>query len=197
MHLIIGLGNPGREYELTRHNLGFLVADELAGSARSAFQPGKGEYWLAKCSLNESTFIVLKPVTYMNSSGIAVEDFLQREKISLGDTLVVCDDFQLPLGTVRLRPSGSDGGHNGLASIIYHLQTDQFPRLRCGIASTTMPADKSMMADFVLERFAKPELPAVKRMVDRAKEASIAFVEDGIDGAMNRFNSPPSEEKTT
>ncbi len=197
MHLIIGLGNPGREYELTRHNLGFLVADELAGSARSAFQPGKGEYWLAKCSLNESTFIVLKPVTYMNSSGIAVEDFLQREKISLGDTLVVCDDFQLPLGTVRLRPSGSDGGHNGLASIIYHLQTDQFPRLRCGIASTTMPADKSMMADFVLERFAKPELPAVKRMVDRAKEASIAFVEDGIDGAMNRFNSPPSEETTT
>ena len=197
MHLIIGLGNPGREYELTRHNLGFLVADELASSARSAFQPGKGEYWLAKCSLNESTFIVLKPVTYMNNSGIAVEDFLQREGISLGHTLVVCDDFQLPLGTVRLRPSGSDGGHNGLASIIYHLQTDQFPRLRCGIASGTIPAEKSLMADFVLERFAKSEMPEVKRMVHRAKEASIAFVEDGIDGAMNRFNSPPSEETTT
>lgn len=197
MHLIIGLGNPGREYELTRHNLGFLVADELAVSTRSEFRPGKGEYWVAKCSLNESTFVVLKPVTYMNNSGIAVEDFLKRENISLEHMLVVCDDFQLPLGSIRLRPSGSDGGHNGLASIIYHLQTDQFPRLRCGIASDVMPAEKSTMIHYVVDRFTKTELPFVKRMVNRAKEASIAFMEDGIGEAMNRFNGPPIENITT
>jgi PTH1 family peptidyl-tRNA hydrolase len=196
MHLIIGLGNPGREYELTRHNLGFLVADELAASARSAFRPGKGEYWLAQCSLNESAFIVLKPVTYMNNSGIAVEEFLQQEEISLEHILVVCDDFQLPLGTLRLRPGGSDGGHNGLASIIYHLQTDQFPRLRCGIGSEAMPAEKPMIVNFVLDSFTKAELPVVKRMVNRAREATLAFVEDGIGGAMNRFNGPPTENTT-
>ncbi len=196
MHLIIGLGNPGREYELTRHNLGFLVADELAVSTRSTFRPGKGEYWLAKCSLNETTFTVLKPVTYMNNSGIAVEEFLQQEQVSLENILVVCDDFQLPLGTIRLRAGGSDGGHNGLASIIYHLQTDQFPRLRCGIGSEALPAEKSPMAEFVLERFTKAEMPLMRQMVNRAREASLAFVEDGIAEAMNRFNGPPIEDTT-
>lgn len=194
MHLIIGLGNPGREYERTRHNVGFLVIDELVTSARAAYRPGKGEFWFAQCSLNNKDITVLKPVTYMNNSGIAAEEYLQHHKIPLEHVLVVCDDFQLPLGTLRLRQNGSDGGHNGLASLIYHLQTDEFPRLRCGIASTTIPSEKSEMANFVLERFTKTELPLVKQMVERAKEACISIVVEGIVQAMNRYNAQKIEE---
>ncbi len=181
MYLIVGLGNHGSEYAQTRHNIGFLVVDELAASARVVFHPGKGEYWLAQCSLNNIEVAVLKPVTYMNNSGIAVQEFLEQHKIPLENILVVCDDFQLPLGTIRLRQNGSDGGHHGLSSVIYHLQTDQFARLRCGIASSTMPAEKSRMKDFVLERFSESELPIVKPMVERARDACISFIMDGID----------------
>ncbi len=108
--------------------------------------------------------------------------------------LVVCDDFQLPLGTIRLRQNGTDGGHNGLSSVIYHLQTDQFARLRCGIASAAMPSDKTKMKDFVLEQFSEFEVPNVKLMIEKARDACISYIEDGIDRTMNRFNTRLSEE---
>lgn len=194
MHLIIGLGNPGREYEQTRHNLGFLVIDELVLSVQGTFRPGKGDYWFARCSLNNTDVTILKPVTYMNNSGSAVEEFLQQQEIPMKNILVVCDDFQLPLGTLRLRENGSDGGHNGLASIIYHLQSDQFPRLRCGIASATMPSEKSEMSNFVLERFAPLELTFVKQMVHRAQEACKSFIVHGVVQTMNLYNTKLNEE---
>jgi PTH1 family peptidyl-tRNA hydrolase len=188
MHLIIGLGNPGHEYEKTRHNLGFLVADEIVDLLNTTFHPGKGDYWLAHCSLNNIEVTVLKPVTFMNNSGIAVAEFLQQNIIPLENILVICDDFQLPIGTIRLKPNGSDGGHNGLASIIYNLQTDQFPRLRCGIASATIPSEKIEMTNFVLEKFSEAELPIIKQMIRRAQEACKSFIIDGIALAMNRHN---------
>jgi PTH1 family peptidyl-tRNA hydrolase len=187
MHLIVGLGNPGREYIQTRHNTGFLVVDELAISANTAFVPGKGDYWFAKCSLNNTEVILLKPLTHMNNSGIPVREFRDNFEIPLENILIVCDDFQLPLGTLRLRQNGTDGGHNGLASVIYHLQTDQIARLRCGIASSAPPKGPGMR-DFVLEDFNETELPALKEMIEKAREACVSFVTDGINQAMNKYN---------
>jgi peptidyl-tRNA hydrolase, PTH1 family len=197
MYLIVGLGNPGNEYIGTRHNVGFMVADQLAAFWNVQFQAGKGEYWLAQCSLKDVDVAVLKPATYMNNSGIAMEEFLERQEISLENILIVCDDFQLPIGTIRLRKDGSDSGHHGLSSIIYHLQTDQFPRLRCGIASVNMPPEKSKRKDFVLDRFRESERRMVENMVERARDACSSFIMDGIDQAMNKFNATPTEELFT
>jgi PTH1 family peptidyl-tRNA hydrolase len=197
MYLIVGLGNPGNKYAQTRHNVGFLVADQLAASMDAQFHAGKGEFWLAECSLKNVAITVLKPVTYMNNSGIAVQEFMEQQPIALENILIVCDDFQLPSGTIRLRKNGSDSGHNGLSSIIYHLQTDQFARLRCGIAPVRMPLEKSKMKDFVLDSFPESELRIVENMVERARDASISFIMDGIDQAMNRFNTKLSEELFT
>jgi peptidyl-tRNA hydrolase, PTH1 family len=196
MFCIVGLGNFGNEYTLTRHNVGFLVVDKLADTARVVFRPGKGDYWYAKCSLNDTEVTLVKPATFMNNSGVAVKEILEQQEISLQEMLVVCDDFQLPLGAIRLRPNGTGGGHNGLSSIIYHLQTDQFARLRCGIASAIMPAEKVKMKDFVLEQFSQSELPNVKVMVERAQEACVLYITDGIERSMNRFNTRPSEESS-
>ncbi|MBN1397965.1 MAG: aminoacyl-tRNA hydrolase, partial [Bacteroidetes bacterium] len=127
-------------------------------------------------------------------SGLAVLEFLYQKEIPIDKLLVVCDDFQLPLGTIRLRQNGTDGGHNGLSSVIYHLQTDQFARLRCGIASSEMPAEKTKMKDFVLEKFSGPELPFVKVMICRARDACMSYIEEGISRAMTRFNAKTGEE---
>jgi len=194
MYCIVGLGNRGSEYAKTRHNLGFLVVDEFASAARAAFHPGKGEYWFAECSLNNAEIALLKPTTFMNNSGSAVQEFLQQKEIPVEKLLIVCDDFQLPLGTIRLRQNGTDGGHNGLSSVIYHLQTDQFARLRCGIAAVTMPLDKTKMKDFVLEQFSELEIPKVKLMIETARDACISYIEDGIHRTMNRFNTSLNEE---
>ncbi|HLF19698.1 MAG TPA: aminoacyl-tRNA hydrolase [Bacteroidota bacterium] len=188
MVFIVGLGNPGSEYFGTRHNLGFDVADRITDDRGLSFKEGKGDYLFAVGSLHNSEFGVAKPLTYMNNSGDAVADIVSRFAVTLDHLLVVCDDFQLPLGTLRLRPSGSDGGHNGLYSIIYQLQSDEFPRLRCGIASPTMPSDKSMMREFVLEQFSKDELPQARQMAERAKEACMSFIEHGIEKTMATFN---------
>ena len=197
MYLIVGLGNPGNEYTRTRHNVGFMVADQLAASLNVQFRAGKGEFWLAQCSLKNLEVTVLKPVTYMNNSGMAVQEFMARQQIALENILIVCDDFQLPIGTIRLRKDGSDSGHHGLSSVIYHLQTDQFARLRCGIASVSMPSEKSRMKEFVLDSFPESELRIVENMIERARDASTTFIMDGIDQAMNRFNAKPSEELFT
>jgi len=196
MYCIVGLGNHGREYIQTRHNVGFLVVDEFAAATGVTFRPGKGEYWLAQCSLNNREVALIKPATFMNNSGVAVHEFMEQQEIPLDNLLVVCDDFQLPLGTLRLRQNGTDGGHNGLLSVIYHVQTDQFARLRCGIASAMMPAEKTKMKDFVLEKFSESEFPDVKLMVERACDTCRSYIEDGINRTMNRFNAKLGEESS-
>ncbi len=171
MHLIVGLGNPGRRYEYTRHNVGFLVVDQLAASLKATFRPAQGDYWFASCSLNGLDVVLMKPTTYMNNSGIAVQQFLESHALPLEQVLIVCDDFQLPLGSLRIRESGSDGGHNGLASMIYHVQSENIPRMRCGIGSEHLPTDKSLMADFVLSEFEKDEHEVVSTMLQQAGDA--------------------------
>ncbi len=188
MVAIIGLGNPGRTYSGTRHNVGFVVADALAEKLACAFRPGKGEFVAGMCSFRDHDILIAKPVTSMNGSGTAVAEIVEQYGVPFDRLLVVVDDFQIPLGSLRMRPSGSDGGHNGLASIIYQIQSDAFPRLRCGIGSVEMPQDKSLMADFVLSNFSTSERPAVEAMVQRACDACLGFTTAGIEKTMSMFN---------
>ena len=197
MFFVIGLGNPERRYVGTRHNIGFEVVDRLAQELRMQFKPGRGEFLIAQGSFREHPLALIKPLTFMNESGVAVTEVREQFDAGNEDLLVVCDDFQLPLGQLRLRLGGSDGGHNGLYSIIYHLQSEGFPRLRCGIASSSMPADKNQMADFVLARFTAEELPLVNEMIPQAKDACLCSLSDGIAKAMNVFNKKTTSENDT
>ena len=186
---MVGLGNPGSQYESSRHNVGFEVADAIVESCRSEYRAGTGDYVMAAARFGGMTLGVLKPLTFMNNSGDAVRHAQERFEIPADRCLVVCDDFQLPLGQLRLRASGTDGGHNGLYSIIYQLQTEDFPRLRCGIGSPHMPVEKSQKASFVLSAFERDELPAVRAMIQRARDACLAVLTDGLAAAMNTFNT--------
>ena len=197
MVLLVGLGNPGSRYAGTRHNLGFEVIEVVARSLNVRFRPGKGDFLLARAEEHEEEILLAQPTTFMNDSGSAVAELVEQFSIPLERLLVVCDDFQLPLGALRLRKSGSDGGHNGLYSIIYSLQSEQFPRLRVGIASEEMPNDKSLMKDFVLEVFTKNERTIVADSIRRASEASLSVVRNGIDATMNAFNQSANAASST
>ncbi len=189
--LIVGLGNPGRRYRGTRHNLGFDVLDVLArrwqvASARERFH-GR----LAEVAWPEfGTVLLLWPETYMNRSGLAVAEAVRWYGLDpQHDLLVVCDDLNLPLGTIRLRPKGSDGGQRGLRDVIAQLGTDRFARLRLGIG----PRPTAVSAtDFVLARFLPEEQAAVGAMVERAADCAECWLREGIDRAMARYNAHPS-----
>ncbi len=183
--LIVGLGNPGESYAATRHNVGFRVVDSLAGRLETRRVKSGGEYRLIAARGERRPLLLLKPLTYMNNSGTAVADVLERYAVRLEAMLVIVDDLALPLGKLRLRKSGSDGGHNGLFSIGYSLQTTDFPRLRCGIGLQEMPP-KHVMADFVLSPFSESEVPAAERMVTAAADVALAFARDGLQTAVQR-----------
>ena len=190
---IVGLGNPGNEYEWTRHNVGFFVVDALRDALRTDFEAGKGDYLVATSRFGGDSIVLVKPLTYMNNSGLAVADLIKRYDVEPKDVLVVCDDFNLPLGRIRLRPKGSDGGHNGLYSIIYQLQTEEFPRLRCGIGAARSTDQEFNATSFVLSVFDRDEKPAVRKMVESARDAALCFLSEGINVAMDRWNAPGPE----
>ncbi|MBI5215736.1 MAG: aminoacyl-tRNA hydrolase [Ignavibacteriae bacterium] len=189
MYLIIGLGNPGLEYDGTRHNIGFAVVDAVAAQLGLSFKKGLGDYQIAISKLVSSGLILVKPTTYMNRSGQAVKTVMKQYIIEPVNIVVVTDDFHLPLGSVRLRQKGSAGGHNGLTSVIEHLGTNEFARIRCGIESSAMPKDKEKITEFVLGRFRKSEQAEVKAMIDLARDAAIVAMTEGFHKAMNKFNS--------
>lgn len=184
MKLITGLGNPGRQYKDTRHNAGFMVLDQAADKWDFKFRPGKGDYVWSEHSISGERVIFLKPTTYMNLSGTAVQDVVSYYKIDLADLLVVCDDVSLPLGKIRARKDGSDGGQKGLRSIIYQLNNDQIARLRLGIGRET-PMD---LSDFVLSRFSNEEGAQLKKVIHTAVSAVSDFITQGIDYVMNQYN---------
>lgn len=187
MHIIVGLGNPGSEYEGTRHNVGFQVIDRLASMVRVKFRNLTG-YQEAAVRLANQSAVLIKPQTYMNNSGEALSDVLERYGGSPDEILVCCDDFHLPLGKLRLRKKGGDGGHNGLASVIHQLGTEDFARLRCGIAGESIPGPGEDMADYVLSPFTEKENALLGEFVADAAACITAVVRDGIDRAMNRFH---------
>jgi len=182
---LFGLGNPGDRYAETRHNAGFMVLDTLAGKWRARFRSRPGRR-VARAEFAGHAVTLVEPLLYMNESGVPVREHLAEEP---DDFIVVCDDLALPFGRLRIRPKGSDGGHNGLASIIYHLETDRFPRLRVGIGEP--PADVEG-AEYVLDRFLPEEAERWPEVLKRAADACACFVADGLEAAMNRYN--PAEE---
>jgi peptidyl-tRNA hydrolase, PTH1 family len=186
--LIAGLGNPGEEYARTRHNVGFRVADALAVDLRGRWSRDGDDGLIAKARGATVDLVLFKPLTYMNLSGIPIASALRRLQIVPSNLVVVLDDLALPLGKLRIRPQGSDGGHNGLASIIRELGTADFPRLRCGIARETMP-HKDRIPEFVLSPFEGEETVEAEAMIRRAAEAALTIATGGLAAAMNRFNT--------
>jgi PTH1 family peptidyl-tRNA hydrolase len=184
--LVACLGNPGRQYENTRHNVGFLVADELARRSVAAFSFDSN--WNSDIA-KVGGRTLMKPKTFMNLSGEAVGDFARYYKIPSQEVMVVLDDTSLPLGMVRLRKSGTAGGHNGLESVLVHLGTEKVPRLRVGIGRP----DRSTLHDHVLGTFEAEELPALAESVARATDAFEYANAHGMDAAMNQFNQRNQE----
>jgi len=181
IRLVAGLGNPGSEYQQTRHNVGYMVLDRLAADLGVSWEKsGKAEAAIAK----SSDLVLVKPLASMNRSGFPLLAAAQFYKIEPHEMLVVLDDFALPLGRLRMRPDGGTGGHNGLESIIVQFGTDQIPRLRIGIGDA--PVEGAV--DHVLGRFFEEEIPLVRSTIDRAVEAVKWAIDKGLVSAMNTFN---------
>jgi PTH1 family peptidyl-tRNA hydrolase len=185
--LIVGLGNPGAEYEWTRHNLGFMLVDLLARDAGREVRRSECRALVGLAEIEGRRVELVKPQTYMNLSGESVGCLLgkRRELKPSSDVIVICDDLALPFGTIRLRPRGSAGGHNGLKSIIAHLKTEEFRRLRIGIRPEHPLSDTR---GFVLERFPQGMRDEVEKVLGRSAEALRAVLRDGIDKAMATYN---------
>jgi PTH1 family peptidyl-tRNA hydrolase len=191
MKLIAALGNPGRKYEGTRHNLGFVVADALAARHRLEWEAAPRGIDALTARWRGAGAVVAKPLTFMNLSGQAVRDLLQFSKIDAADLLVIVDDVNLEVGRLRARAAGSAGGHNGLKSVIEALGSEEFPRLRIGVGRGDARRD---LADHVLARFDPAERPVVEDSVGRAADAAEMFIIDGIGPVMNRFNRKEDAE---
>ena len=183
---IVGLGNPGSKYRTTRHNLGFLVLEKLAEDFKLKFQSCSfTKAYLAEGSDGGKDFVLFLPMTYVNASGDAVKSLVELKKIQTDRLLVVCDDLNLEFGQIRARTKGSDGGHNGLSSIIERLGTDRFPRLRMGIGQPKKGMDT---ADFVLEDFNAQEKAALKDFILKAADCCLSCLKTGMEQAMQTFN---------
>lgn len=185
MYIILGLGNPGPKYLPARHNAGFRAVDCISIATKIPLYKVSHQAFWGKGQLDGSEVVLAKPMTYMNNSGLAAAALCRNFGVPPEKMLVVYDDMDLPLGTLRLRPQGGSGGHNGLKSIIYQLQTESFPRLRIGIGRSPS-AD---VADYVLESFSQAEEEILAGTLDQAVRAAAIFVEEGITTAMNRFNT--------
>jgi PTH1 family peptidyl-tRNA hydrolase len=182
--LIVGLGNIGYEYDATRHNIGFDVADAFVLKNGGSFQLDRHAY-MANVRWKGKTFVVIKPTTYMNLSGKAVKYWMDKEKIPLENILVILDDLALPIETLRLRSGGSDAGHNGLKNIDLLLQTNQYPRLRFGIGNNY---PKGKQVDFVLGKWTKEELPVIQEKVLRSIDVIESFATQGALKTMSVYN---------
>ncbi len=158
MRVIVGVGNPGRNYLNTRHNIGFHILDKFAQELNLEFKPTKSDFWKMESIIDAFPFFLVKPTTYVNNIGVVLNEIVNHHGLSLNDLLVVYDDVNLENGIIRIRKSGSDGGHNGIKSIIYNLETDIFPRIRIGVGKQLI--DQSL-ADYVLEKFTETDVDII------------------------------------
>lgn len=185
--LVVGLGNPGEEYAATRHNVGFRVANRLAKRMRAEFAKKAADARIAEGQLAGTRVALAKPGTYMNDSGHSVRRLLQRYRLDPSRLIVVYDDVDLPLGKIRVRPSGGPGTHNGMRSVVAELGTESFPRVRCGIAR--VEGDSQDITDYVLTPFDADERAVADEIETQAAEAIEVLVRDGVQRAMERFNA--------
>jgi peptidyl-tRNA hydrolase, PTH1 family len=184
-YLIVGLGNPGREYRQTRHNVGFMLMDRLTARLNVRFTRMQSKALVASANFEERKIIFAKPQTFMNLSGQSVQGLLHFYKLPLENLLIAHDDLDLPLGTIRIRPDGRSAGQKGMTSTIDRLGTDEFPRLRLGIGR---PPGQMQAPDYVLQDFSDAEMVVISETLNRAVEAGLTWVTEGLDKAMNKFN---------
>lgn len=189
MKVIVGLGNPGKEYADTRHNIGFKVIDAIASVLNADVRKRKFGARFSETEYEGNKLILLKPLTYMNRSGQAVATAVGFYKLPLQELLVITDDMALEPGVIRMRPRGSAGGHNGLKSIITSLSSENFCRLRCGIGA----ARGDDAYDYVLSDVPTEQREIIDAAVERARDATFCWIRDGVDAAMNEFNKSPNE----
>lgn len=190
MYIIAGLGNPAREYEGTRHNVGFAVLDVLADRLFTSVEERKFKGYYGRAVIGGEKVILLKPQTFMNLSGESVRAAADFYKVEPDHIIVVYDDISLDVGQLRIRTKGSAGGHNGIKNIIAHLGTQEFPRIKVGVGNKPPRMD---LADYVLSRFSREEKGGMEEAFEAAAEAVEAYIKEGPDVAMNRFNGHKGE----
>ena len=197
MYLIVGLGNPGKKYELTRHNMGFLTVERLAEKEGIRISKAKFKSLIGEGNIGGEKVVLLKPQTYMNLSGEAVREAAAYYKVDHDKLMVIYDDIDIPLGSLRIRKSGSAGTHNGMKSVIYQLGFDDFPRMRIGIGDRDKANDneKKDLISHVIGKISEEEKVILRETIDSGVEALKAYITDGIDLAMNRFNTGKNEQK--
>jgi PTH1 family peptidyl-tRNA hydrolase len=184
-YLLIGLGNPGREYRDSRHNIGFMLIDRLIVRLNARGMKVQSKAIVTTATYEERKLILAKPQTYMNLSGQSAQGLLHFYKLPMENMLVAHDDLDIPFGTIRIRPKGGPGGQGGMASTIEKLGTKDFPRLRIGIGR---PAGRMDPSDYVLQNFSRDEVKMLSEVIDRAADAALTFVADGLNKAMNKYN---------
>lgn len=185
MYIIIGLGNPGKKYENTRHNLGFIAVDRLAEKHNIQVDKIKFKALVGDGRIAGQKVLLVKPQTFMNLSGESVREVVNYYKVAPENVIVIYDDFDIPLGSIRIRKSGSAGTHNGMKSVVYQLKTDKFPRVRLGIGSSK----NNDVIDFVIGGFSKEEVPILRETIDNTTLALECILSDNLDIAMNRYNT--------
>lgn len=186
MYLVVGLGNPGNEYNMTRHNIGFETVDYMATQNGTKINKIKFKGVYGECNIAGEKVVLLKPQTYMNLSGDSVKEICDYYKIPTDKLIVICDDIALDTGKIRIRAKGGAGGHNGLKSIIYSLEKEEFIRIRMGIG--TPATDRWDLADFVLGKFTKDDIPLMETAISRAIGAVTDIIKEGVGFAMNKYN---------
>lgn len=184
MWMIVGLGNPGKKYSRSRHNIGFMVVEEIAKRYGIEFKEENGEYRIGKGLIDSEEVLLLEPLLYMNRSGIAVKDAMNKFNIPLENLVVVHDDIDMMTGKLRIKRRGSSGGHRGVESIIQSISSKDLVRLKIGIGREEGISEE----DYVLRRFRRDEIVLVKKAIERASDAVISILLDGLDKAMNTFN---------
>ena len=189
-YLLIGLGNPGREYRETRHNLGFMLIDRIVVRLNARGMKVQSKAIVTTAAYEDRKLILAKPQTYMNLSGQSVQGLVHFYKVPLTNLMVLSDDLDIPFGTIRIRAAGGPGGQRGMSSVIERLGTKEFPRLRIGIGR---PPGRMDPSDYVLQNFSRGEMKTLSEILDHAEKAVFTFVVDGLNKAMNDFNGGISE----
>lgn len=186
MYLVAGLGNPGKQYDMTRHNIGFHTIDYIADDLGVKIKKLKYKAIYGECDINGEKVLLVKPQTYMNLSGESISEFVKFFKIPTENVIIISDDIALETGRIRIRKKGSAGGHNGLKNIIYMLNSENFNRIRIGVGAPTHPDYD--LKDFVLGRFTKDEIPVLEESIIKSYKAVVEIIKRGADSAMNKFN---------
>jgi len=183
--LIVGLGNPGKKYDNTRHNVGFDTIDVLSNKFGIKVNKLRFKALIGEGAMQDKRVVLVKPQTFMNLSGESVREAVEWYKMPLKNLIIIYDDIDIPLGKIRIRPKGSSGSHNGMKSVIYQIQSDEFPRVRIGIDK---PPENWDLADYVLSKFNEKEREVINNSIERAAEAVVTIIKSGIEMAMNSYN---------